>query len=192
MAGREITDVQGGSAESLDLHRLPRLEKPIGDTALIEHLDGARVQTAGACAVGIRGGASFHDDDIDLGQGQLSRQHHSGRASAGDHHRMFGHSPLLTSVARGSVVRAVDCPCKGSAVTTVHAVPVVPASAPERESLFIGFLVAAASNRSERNLEMTLARLGQQDEQIAGVEDRLGDSLAQNTTLTSNLKDGRF
>jgi hypothetical protein len=27
---------------------------------------------------------------------------------------------------------------------------VVPASAPERESLFIGFLVAAASNRSER------------------------------------------
>ena len=55
--------------------------------------------------------------------------------------------------------------------------------------LFIGFLVAAASNRSERNLEMTLARLGQQDEQIAGVEDRLGDSLAQNTTLTSELKD---
>ncbi len=37
MAGWEITDVQGDSAESLDLHRLPLLEKPIGDAALIEH-----------------------------------------------------------------------------------------------------------------------------------------------------------
>jgi len=55
--------------------------------------------------------------------------------------------------------------------------------------LFIGFLVAAASNRSERNLDLTLARLSQQDEQIAAVENRLGDSLAQNTTLTSELKD---
>jgi hypothetical protein len=36
---------------------------------------------------------------------------------------------------------------------------------------------------------MTLARLGQQDEQISDVEKRLGDSLAQNTTLTSELKD---
>lgn len=55
--------------------------------------------------------------------------------------------------------------------------------------LFIGFLVAAAANRSERNLDMTLARLGQQDEQISDVEKKLGDSLAQNTTLTSELKD---
>ncbi|HXZ69968.1 MAG TPA: hypothetical protein VEH31_03720, partial [Streptosporangiaceae bacterium] len=35
VAGWEITDVQGDSAESLDLHRLPLLEKPIGDAALI-------------------------------------------------------------------------------------------------------------------------------------------------------------
>jgi low affinity Fe/Cu permease len=55
--------------------------------------------------------------------------------------------------------------------------------------LFIGFLVAAASNRSERNLDMTLARLSQQDQQIADVESRLGDTLAQNMTMTSELKD---
>lgn len=55
--------------------------------------------------------------------------------------------------------------------------------------LFIGFLVAAASNRSERNLETTLARLSQQDQQIADVENRLGDSLGQNTSITSELKD---
>jgi|HubBroStandDraft_5_1064220.scaffolds.fasta_scaffold668735_1 low affinity Fe/Cu permease len=55
--------------------------------------------------------------------------------------------------------------------------------------LFIGFLVAAASNRSERNLEITLARLSRQDQQIVAVEGRLGDSLTQNTALTSQLKD---
>jgi low affinity Fe/Cu permease len=54
--------------------------------------------------------------------------------------------------------------------------------------LFIGFLVAAASNRSERNLETTLARLSDQDQQIADVEARLSDSLDQNTTLTAELK----
>lgn len=55
--------------------------------------------------------------------------------------------------------------------------------------LFIGFLVAAASNRSERNLEMTLARLGEQDQQIAAVEGRLGDSLTRNTELTGQLRE---
>jgi low affinity Fe/Cu permease len=55
--------------------------------------------------------------------------------------------------------------------------------------LFIGFLVAAASNRSERNLAMTLARLGEQDQQIVDVERRIGDSLTQNTDLTSQLKE---
>ena len=55
--------------------------------------------------------------------------------------------------------------------------------------LFIGFLVAAASNRSERNLELTLARISQQDQQIADVETGLSDSLAQNTALTNQLKD---
>jgi len=58
VAGGEITDVQGDSTEPLDLHRIPLLEKPVGDAALIERLDGARVQTAGARAVGIRSGAS--------------------------------------------------------------------------------------------------------------------------------------
>jgi low affinity Fe/Cu permease len=55
--------------------------------------------------------------------------------------------------------------------------------------LFIGFLVAAASNRSERNLEMTLARLSAQDQQIADVETGLGGSLTHNTTLTDQLRE---
>jgi low affinity Fe/Cu permease len=55
--------------------------------------------------------------------------------------------------------------------------------------LFIGFLVAAASNRSERNLEHTLARLSQQDKQIADVESGLSEALTQNTALTQQLSE---
>lgn len=55
--------------------------------------------------------------------------------------------------------------------------------------LFIGFLVAAAANRSERNLETTLARISQQGHQIADVEAGLTQSVAQNTTLTNELRD---
>ena len=47
VAGGEVADVQRDPGERLDLHRLPLREEPIGDAALIEHLDGARVQTAG-------------------------------------------------------------------------------------------------------------------------------------------------
>jgi len=57
--------------------------------------------------------------------------------------------------------------------------------------LYIGFLVGASSNRSERNLEATLARMSaqgkaiaDQEVQIQGVETKLSESLAQNTKLT--------
>ena len=46
--------------------------------------------------------------------------------------------------------------------------------------LFIGFLVAAASNRSERNLEATLSR-------ISDVEDKLTEALTENTQLTAEV-----
>lgn len=57
--------------------------------------------------------------------------------------------------------------------------------------LYIGFLVGASSNRSERNLEATLSRLAAQAEmirkqelQIQQVEKRLGANLLENTKLT--------
>jgi low affinity Fe/Cu permease len=53
--------------------------------------------------------------------------------------------------------------------------------------LYIGFLVGASSNRSERNLETTLARISAQDEQIDEVELRLSESLKQNTELTTEI-----
>ena len=53
--------------------------------------------------------------------------------------------------------------------------------------LYIGFLVGASSNRSERNLEATLGRISAQELQIADVEDKLTQALEQNTQLTKEV-----
>jgi low affinity Fe/Cu permease len=55
--------------------------------------------------------------------------------------------------------------------------------------LYIGFLVGASSNRSERHLEATLDRLGVQDQQISDVESKLSASLDLNTQLTQQIHD---
>jgi len=65
VAGGEVADVQRDPGERLDLHRLPLREEPIGDAALIEHLDRARVQTAGARAVELLARAPLDDRDVD-------------------------------------------------------------------------------------------------------------------------------
>jgi low affinity Fe/Cu permease len=53
--------------------------------------------------------------------------------------------------------------------------------------LFIGFLVAAASNRSERNLEATLAAIAAQEAHIEDVEEKLTSEMASNTALTQQV-----
>ena len=55
--------------------------------------------------------------------------------------------------------------------------------------LFIGFLVAAAANRSERNLELTLAAIADQEERIEDVETKLSEEVASNTALTQQVHD---
>jgi low affinity Fe/Cu permease len=55
--------------------------------------------------------------------------------------------------------------------------------------LFIGFLVAAAANRSERNLELTLAAIADQEKQIEDVQAALSAELASNTALTQQVHD---
>ena len=54
--------------------------------------------------------------------------------------------------------------------------------------LYIGFLVGASSNRSERNLEATLARIDDQEKQIETVEFSLSTALSENTELTKAVK----
>jgi low affinity Fe/Cu permease len=53
--------------------------------------------------------------------------------------------------------------------------------------LFIGFLVAAAANRSERNLHRTLAAIESQEDKIAAVERSLQQQIAVNTELTQQV-----
>jgi uncharacterized membrane protein len=53
--------------------------------------------------------------------------------------------------------------------------------------LFIGFLVAAAANRSERNLELTLAAIAEQEEHIEDVQEKLSEELASNTAPTQQV-----
>jgi low affinity Fe/Cu permease len=53
--------------------------------------------------------------------------------------------------------------------------------------LYIGFLVGASSNRSERNLEATLAHLDAQEQQIAAVEEKLSETLELNMLLTRQV-----
>ena len=59
VAGGEVADVQRDPCERLDLHRLPFCEEPIGDAALIEHLDAAGVKTPGSGSVELLTGATL-------------------------------------------------------------------------------------------------------------------------------------
>ena len=88
--GGSVADVQG-YVEVHDLMHLSLREEPIGDAALIEDLDGARVQTACARAGEVLAGAPFDNGNVDARQRQFARQHQPGRTSSGDHHRMVGH-----------------------------------------------------------------------------------------------------
>lgn len=53
--------------------------------------------------------------------------------------------------------------------------------------LFIGFLVSASTNRSERHLETTLERMGAQEQRIELVEEGLRSDIAANTALTQEI-----
>ena len=91
VAGGEVADVEPGPAEPRDLGYLPLGQEPIGDAALIEDLDGARLQTAGARAGQVLVGAPLDDRNVDARQPELTGQHQPRRAGAGDHHRVLGH-----------------------------------------------------------------------------------------------------
>ncbi len=98
--GGKVADVQTGAGEPRDLSHLPLREEPIGDSALIEDLDGACVQAAGARAGEVLVGAPLDDRNVHARQHQLARQHHPCRTAAGDHHGMLGHSCLPSGFRR--------------------------------------------------------------------------------------------
>jgi len=89
--GGKVADVEGDPGEPRDLSHLALREEPIGDSTLIEHLDRARMQTAGTRAGEVLVGTPLDNGNVHARQRQLARQHQPGRTSSGDHHRMLGH-----------------------------------------------------------------------------------------------------
>ena len=86
VAGGEVADVQLHAGEAGGLSDLALREEPIGDPALVQYLDRACVQTAGAGAEQLPVGTPLDDRDVDARERQLARQHHSRRAASGDDH----------------------------------------------------------------------------------------------------------
>jgi len=90
VARRKIADVEADHREARDLHRLAFAQEALGDSALVEQLDRARVQTAGARAGELLALAPLDDGEVDTREGELSRQHHPCRTASGDHYRVLG------------------------------------------------------------------------------------------------------
>jgi hypothetical protein len=76
---RKVADIQANPREACDLRHFSFAQKSIGDAALIEDFDGARVQAAGARACEILVGSRFDNGNVDTGQRQFARQHQTGR-----------------------------------------------------------------------------------------------------------------
>ena len=91
MTRRKVAHVQHGRAERHGLSHLTLREEAIGDPALIQHLDRARVKAAGPGADEHVIGTPLDHRHIHLRQRQLRRQHHPCRTASGDHYFMLGH-----------------------------------------------------------------------------------------------------
>jgi hypothetical protein len=89
VAAREVADVERDAGERGDLHRLSRLEEPVGDAPLVEHLDRPCVDPAGPCAVDVLIRSALEHHHVDIAERQLSREHQSGRPTPHDHHVVF-------------------------------------------------------------------------------------------------------
>jgi hypothetical protein len=84
--------IQADAGEPRDLSHLSLRQKPIGDSTLIEDLDGAGVQASCTRAGEVLAGPLLGNGNVHARQRQLARQHQPSRTSSGDHHRMLGHS----------------------------------------------------------------------------------------------------
>jgi hypothetical protein len=105
VAGGKVADVQGDHVEAHDLSRPPLGEEAIGDPALIQDLEGARMQTASARADEVLAGAPLDNGNIDPRQGELAGQHQPCRTCSGNHHRASGHRrPTGGNGARAKVL----------------------------------------------------------------------------------------
>lgn len=80
------------STRTTGLHRRAARQEALGDAALVEHLDGARVETARTRALTRLRGAAFDDDHVDLPQREFGREREASRTTTHDHHVVPGHA----------------------------------------------------------------------------------------------------
>jgi hypothetical protein len=73
VASREVAGVESGTRERRAANHLSLRNEAIGDSPLIEHLDGTYMQPACAQAVEILTFAPLDNRDVDARQGQLAR-----------------------------------------------------------------------------------------------------------------------
>src|SRR5262245_30887568 len=86
----------------------PLCKEPISDSTLIEHLDGACMQTARALANDLLVRAPLDNCNVDARQCQFAGQHQPSRTSSNNHHGMLSHS--CTAAASTSAARIGERP----------------------------------------------------------------------------------
>ena len=91
VASREVADVQERPRVADERVRLARRDEPIGDAALVEHLERAGVEPPGPPSVELLVGPTLDDEDVDPRERQLGRQHQPGRSPSRDHHLVLSH-----------------------------------------------------------------------------------------------------
>jgi hypothetical protein len=89
VAGWKIAEVERDVREGGDLHRRALGEEAIDDASLVEDLDRARVQPAGAGTLHLGALATLQNDGLHPGQRQLGRQHHPRRPTTDNHNTML-------------------------------------------------------------------------------------------------------
>src|SRR5690606_12389958 len=92
----QTAHVEPGAPEGRGVHRSSLGEEALGDSSLIEQLDGAGMDTATPRPCEFLRFATFEYDDVRAGQAQLPRQHHSRRPAA-DHYDLVHVRPLSTT-----------------------------------------------------------------------------------------------
>ena len=123
MASREVADIQERPRVADERVRLALRDEPIGDAALVEHLERAGVEPPGPPSVELLVGPTLDDEDIDPRQRQFGRQHQPGRSPSRDHHLMLSHrrSPAFAnthSTLLGSSFRTLVGLIKPAMVST--------------------------------------------------------------------------
>ncbi len=96
----QVADVQRDVKMHGRMFRALRAE-PLGNAALIEDLEGARVQAERAGGDALGGGATLDEGDIDAGEGEFGGEHEAGGAGAGDEHCVVGHGCGSCRVCEG-------------------------------------------------------------------------------------------